>query len=144
MADNDVKKSEPIRGKVASILTERELTINIGAQHGVREKMRFSVLAAEPIEVIDPQTREKLGTIDREKVRVIVTEVQERFSICRTYRKWGTGGLNWLGMALPGLGERYETLKTEDSRTPLPLSEESSYVKIGDRVVQLVGEQAEQ
>lgn len=139
MADNDMKTNEPIKGRVASILNERELVINIGIQHGVQKQMKFQVLAAEPIEVTDPQTREKLGTIDREKVRVAVTEVQDKFSICKTYRKFAASPLGLLGAAFVTYGEKYETLKVGEPH-PLPLSEEASYVKIGDRVIQLLDE----
>lgn len=142
MANDVIVDGERIQGKVAGILTERELTINIGSSNGVREGMKFKVLANEPIAVVDPVTCAKLGEIDREKVRVITTEVQEKFSICKTYQKRVTPGSAWFNVlaGLPQMGpsrEVPETLKAKDSSLPPPLSEEESYVKIGDRVIQL-------
>ncbi len=137
--------NNPIEGKVAGIINERELTINIGSKSGVLEGMKFSILAKEPIEIYDPETHEKLGLVDREKVRVIATEVKERFSICKTYKKWGTVGSTFANIASMWAVPRvkYETLKVNDSSFPPPLSEEESYVKIGDRVIQIKEDDSE-
>jgi len=137
-----------IEGKVAEILNERELIINIGSKKGVSEGMKFSILSQEPIEIYDPETHEKIGMVDREKVRVIAAEVQDRFSICKTYRKWTTGGSSLVNIAsmmaavnVPRV--KHETLKVNDSSLPPPLSEEESYVKIGDRVKEVKEEDSE-
>lgn len=151
MTNKHVQRNEPLKGKVAAVLNERELAINIGASGGVEPGMKFKVLADEPAEVLDPETDELLGTIDREKVRVQAREVQERFSICRTYIIHRTNGGPFYGLSGmgPALARLYappreipETLKAEDSALPPPLSEEESYVKKGDRVVQLIEETA--
>ncbi len=144
MENNHVKKDTPLRGKVAQILTERELIINIGSTHGVRSGMKFKILADAPLEVRDPETHDVIGEIDREKVVVMASEIEERFTVCKTYKKWSTGGAGFAAianimMAVPQ--QKHETLKIEDSSLPLPLSEEESYVKVGDRAVQLVDEE---
>ena len=140
MTEEQSPRENPIEGKVASILNERELAINIGRCDGVRRGMKFKILAETPTEISDPDTGENLGIVDREKVRVQATEVQERFSICRTYKTRHVAGglfpsLSWL-VSEPR--EVSETLKAEDSSLPPPLPEEESYVKNGDRVVQVV------
>jgi hypothetical protein len=134
--------NKPIVGQVAGIINERELAINIGSKNGVLDGMKFSVMAKEAIEVYDPETKEKLGMIDREKVRVMATEVKEKFSICKTYRKWASisASMVSIGSLFAGPTERQETLKVNDSSLPPPLSEEESYVKIGDRVIQIIEE----
>ena len=139
MSNNVV--NEPIVGLVARIINERELAINIGSKNGVLGGMKFSVMAKDAIEVHDPETNEKLGVVDREKVRVMANEVRERFSICKTYREWVSGPAamvdinRFLGISAVRKGK--ETLKVDDSSLPPPLSEEESYVKIGDRVIQI-------
>lgn len=145
MATNTPKYSEPIIGKVAGVLNARELFINIGSSKGVRVGMRFKVLTKEPLEVRDPDTGDILGIVDREKVRVKVVEVQESFSICRTYRsKTIGGGLYATGGALADLmgpaKEVPETLQADASSYPPPLSEEESYVKKGDRVAMVTSD----
>jgi hypothetical protein len=65
--------------------------------------------------------------------------VFDKFSICRTYETYETPSI------LPGLfgfpdmfpKQRVRTLKIEDSELPPPLSEEKSYVKVGDLVRQV-------
>lgn len=129
-----------LEGRVATIVSVREVAINLGARDGVKPGMIFAILAGVPLEVKDPKTGEPLGNIDREKVRVKATEVSDKFSICRTYEAYDTFDLLRSGSVLPTLAgiRQARTLKIEDSEElPAPLSEEESYVKVGDRVRQL-------
>jgi len=131
-----------IKGKVANILNARELTINIGKEQGVKAGMIFKVLADSPVAVIDPDTKKKLGEVDREKIRVKVSEVDENFSVCKTYRTRRTGGIAYPSMSsiasLMVEREAVETLKASEASLPPPLPEEESFVKTGDRVIQVV------
>lgn len=143
MKNKTEKQNGRIRGKVSGVLNERELTINIGSKHGVHKGMKFKILADKPIEVHDPDSNEVLGTVDREKVQVQVSEVDEKFSICKTFRKSILGsnallGFQEMSKMFSPRREIPETLKAEDSTLPPPLSEEESYVKKGDRVVQII------
>ena len=117
-------KIEPIRGKVARILNSREVAINRGANHGVEVDMVFNILSTSGSDIKDPDTGEVLGSYERTKVKVKVREVQERISIASTYIKYKTnvGGVGTLGTEEAMLGE---------------LSEEESFVKTGDPVVQV-------
>ncbi len=145
MSNDRAAEHKLIEGKVAGILTERELAINAGSDQGVAPGMTFQVMAETPTEIKDPNTDEVLGSIIREKVRVRATRVEAKFSICRTYkvRRIGGGGLG----DLSGLGDLFnpprkvpETLKAEDADYLPDLPEEESFVKIGDRVVQILDE----
>ena len=138
-----------LQGLVASILNSRELVINIGDQHGVRLGMKFAVLAESALEVRDPESGELLDTIDREKVRVEVSEVRKNISICKTYRlKRIPGGP--FGESMLKFGtvaelvrpprEVPETLSIHDASIPSPLPEEESYVKVKNRVIQVADE----
>lgn len=137
--------TDPIRGKVAQVLNSREIAINVGSAVGVVEGMYFDVLAA-PKDIRDPDTDEVLGVVDRPKVRVRVTHVQERLSVASTYRKEqvNVGGLDFLGytgkvsdiLKPPNWITMYETVKTEEE-TWEDLDEEESYVNTGDIVVQV-------
>ena len=133
--------AEKLKGRVAQIISSRELVINIGSIQGVEPKMIFAVLAESPLDIKDPISGESLGVIDREKVRVEATDVQENLTICRTYRAKATSGrVSATSILMSGLwgaevGEGVETLRAKDSSLPAPLSPEESYVKIKDRVV---------
>lgn len=134
----------PLAGKVAALVNTRELVINIGSSDGVEVGMIFSVLSGNPIKILDPDTSEEIGEIDREKVRVKAIEVKPKMSICKTYKTYTVGGFGMLAALEPtfGLGQArrtvVETLKMEDAKLPPPLTPEESYVKIGDRVSQVI------
>jgi hypothetical protein len=146
--------TSPIRGKVARILTSRELVINVGMREGVTVGMYFDVMDPKGEDVTDPDTLEVLGSIPRPKVRVQVTTVQERLAVATTFKKTqvNVGGRGTAFAATAGIAElltppkwvtKYETLKTHE-KTWEDLDEKESFVKIGDPVVQVIAAPSEQ
>ena len=129
---------------------------NVGFKGGVAVGMRFDVMDRTGADVVDPDTGEPLGSIERPKVRVEVSSVQARLSIATTYRKEtvNVGGVGFSGGAVGSGGSlsqtlmppkwvtRYETLKTAE--TWEDLDEEDSYVKTGDPVVQVLSDLEEE
>lgn len=137
--------SEPIRAKVAEIINRRELVINAGSEHGVVKGMKFAVLSRKGASIKDPDTGEELGSVDVPKVLVEAVRVQPKLTIARTFtsRRRNVGGRG-LGLDLfqpPRWVEEVETLRTSDKPYVEELSEEESYVKIGDPVVQVLGDE---
>jgi hypothetical protein len=140
---------EPITGKVARILSSRELIINRGVADGVRLGMRFAVLDPKGENVTDPDTGRVLGSIFRPKVRVRVVSVQEHLSVAQTFETSTTnvGGRGGLGFsqdladifAPPKYVEKVKTLRTDET-TWETLDESQSFVKTGDPVQELVDE----
>jgi hypothetical protein len=145
--------SDPILGKVAAVTSDRELIINRGAVDGVTVGMTFFVKDL-PVEVTDPDTKEKLGEITPVKVVVRVEEVSERFSIARTYRSkkvqisegqkasplYGLMRGGALAGALqppvpPKFETRIETLRHDPAQGE-PIHEYDSVVSVGDVVEQ--------
>jgi hypothetical protein len=141
-AGTTAKSATLVEGVVAAILNERELVLNKGYADGVERGMKFRVLAA-PFEVIDPETDKSLGFIDRDKTRVEAINVQERMSVCRTYRSVGGLTNSWNDMLSAAMADQVayagksETFKADESSHVQTLDEDESYVKIGDKVVQL-------
>lgn len=135
--------TELIRGKVAQVLNEREIAINVGTAHGVDVGMYFNVIDAQNAEIKDPDTGEVLGSIERPKVRVEITHVQEKLSVATTYEttRMNIGGEGTYGpftsfLMPPKWIEKYETLRKNDKGW-VPLREAESYVNVGDPVVQV-------
>ena len=139
--------TQPIRGKVARVLNRREIAINIGSNNGVTIGMYFDVMNANETDIIDPDTNEVLGSIERPIVRMKVTHVQESLSVASTYKSKRVnvgGSTSILDTALllnrsladsaPKWVRKYETL---EETTGTPFDEEDSKVKIGDSVVQV-------
>ena len=147
---------EPIRGKVAKVLNAREVAINLGSAQGVRPGMYFDVVARHE-DIVDPDTRESLGAIERPKTRVKITWVQEKLSLASTCksREVNVGGdihVRDFSKALPDFSralmpakwvKKYETFKTKEEPAG-PLDEKESIVKVGDAVVQVVPVAAEE
>ena len=133
-----------IHGKVAGVLNEREIAINVGTAKGVAVGMYFDVMPAEVKDIIDPDTDEVLGPIERAKVRVEIVHAQEKLSVATTFQTDQVNIGGYLGpfarfLMPPKWIEKYETLRTQDKGWS-PLHEKDSYVKVGDRVVQVIEE----
>ena len=76
--------AQPIEGKVAKLLDDQSLILNVGQNAGVTQGMVFCVFA--PVdEVADPETGESLGTWEAVKGYVQATHPQERLTVCRAY-----------------------------------------------------------
>lgn len=138
-----------IRGKVARILSSREIAINVGSNDGVYRGMHFDVMDQNYEEIRDPDTLEILGSIQRPKIRVKITMVQEKLSLASTYKKRkvnvGGAGMEFTGLSRalmpPEWVTRYETLKTKEKTWEDLKAEGQISVQTGDPVVQ-VSEQA--
>ena len=75
--------SDPIVGKVAAVVDDTTLVLNVGSVHGVREGMLFAIVS-EHQEIEDPDTGESLGNWEAVKARVIVSHVQEKMCTVRS------------------------------------------------------------
>ena len=143
--------TEPIRGKVAKVLNSREIAINRGIANGVTVGMYFDVMEVDEADIIDPDTGNVLGSIERSKVRVQISHVQENLSVASTYQServnlggYGSSMTEVLSfgpfaqsLMPPNWVTEYETLEKSE-KIGKELDEEDSYVKTGDSVVQVI------
>jgi hypothetical protein len=133
-----------IRGKVAAILSKRELILNLGAADDVRVGMKFVILNSKGIDVKDPDTGKVLGTVEVPKTVVKVVRVDDQhLSVARTFRTIaGTPGIFGALPSVSGTPSRVETLDIESgSSLKAELGEEESYVKPGDIAVETEGDE---
>lgn len=134
-----------IKGKVASLIDERTLAINIGTESGVELGMRFMIYDAKGKTIKDPDTGTELGNYKVRKRAVKVVEVSSTYSVAETYKyktinEGGSSGVfSGLGsyLSAPKYVKKYETfmIDEEDRRA---IDEERSLVKVGDIVEQVV------
>lgn len=136
MLEREHKPTEPLKGKIAQILNDRELVINRGTKDGIEMGMKFKIV--ENLTILDPDTDEELGSIERENIRVKVIDVQPAFAIAHTYQTYRTTGtLNLLSRSLGQMTAssvtKVRTIRSseDDSRVDAKL------VRIGDKVVQV-------
>jgi hypothetical protein len=73
---------EKIEGKVARILDEYSIVINVGRNNGVVNGMVFAVFVQSNEEVKDPDSGDVLGKLENIKEHVFVAHVQDKFSTC--------------------------------------------------------------
>jgi len=78
--------AQTIEGKIAKILSDTLVIVNLGAMHGIRLGTIFTILA-EGDEVTDPDSGEVLGNWEVPKGHVVVTNVQDRLCTCEAYEK---------------------------------------------------------
>ena len=78
--------AEVIEGKVAKILDEYSLIINVGQADGVTPESKF-VVYAQGDEVTDPDTGESLGRWEVVKGHIAASHVQERLTVCKAVGK---------------------------------------------------------
>lgn len=140
--------TEPIRGKIARILNAREIALNVGTAKGVTVGMHFDVMDAYE-DISDPDTGEVLGAIERPKVRLEITQAQEKLSVatrCHTKRiqsgkttevRIPAFGPFARALMPPSWVEKYENGSIlEDVMGDL--NEKGNQVKTGDLVVQVL------
>ena len=94
----------------------------MGSADGVEVGMYFDVLDPKGEDVKDPDSGEVLGSLDRPKVRVKVTKVQERLSVASTYKTYevnvgGSGGALSFGLSSSSI--RHKTRDSQDKRENL-------------------------
>ena len=147
---------ELIKAKVAKILSSREIVITAGSNQGVCIGMHFDVLDPKGEDITDPDSGEILGSIQRPKVRLKITQVQEAIAVASTYKKTkinigGTASSAFStdfsasltrSLMPPKFITKYETLKTNQD-TWDDLAGEESFVKTGDPVIQVAKEAVE-
>ncbi len=72
-----------VTGRVARILDENSLVLNVGEQEGVQKGMKFVVY--EPGEEIkDPVTGASLGALEIVKAEVVAVHVQEHLTLAKS------------------------------------------------------------
>lgn len=132
-----------IQGKVALVLTDRQLVINRGQNDGVEIGMQFAIMGNHQGEVRDPDSGETLGTVEVIKTIVKIVEVEERISLGKTFRTIKEGGgafamSSEISRAFTPSSVRVETLDQEGRFSEKEITPDKSYVKVGDLALQIV------
>lgn len=86
--------------RVVKIVDDMNIVINCGENHDVHEGDRFYIYSNNGTPVIDPVTKEHLGSFKGIKAKVIATTVYDKMSICQNSVVIGgfPGRLSELGM----------------------------------------------
>ncbi len=68
--------------RIAEVVSNTDILINAGQDAGIKHGSRFVVYALGP-EIIDPETKESLGTLEIKKGQFEAIDVQPRLTIAR-------------------------------------------------------------
>lgn len=79
-------KISKIEGRVAEIVGDYRLALNVGSKHGVHEDDVF-IIYEEGSEIVDPETKRKLGKYEHVKAKVRVEHVQDQICIVKNTQK---------------------------------------------------------
>src|SRR5690242_6972321 len=114
---------QKVKGKIARIIDSKTVVINLGSEHGIDSDSIFFILG-EPENIVDPDTKEVLGSVSVTKSRLKASQVFEKFTIARTswtvYRYHTTKGIYGL---FPSAGQ-IETSVEEVDEGPLRVLEQ--------------------
>ena len=128
--------STPIRGKVAYVLNNGDIVINIGAAHGVRPGMYFDVIDDHNLEIRDPDTQEVIGFLEVSKIEVQVIDTQEKISVATPHRSLERKTEDSYRVGPFARSLMPPGWLTEDA---ISRGEKGSDVEVGNSVVQLIG-----
>lgn len=126
-----------VEGKVAEVLNDREVVINRGKDHGVKMGARFKLM--ETLRIKDPDTKNVIGEITREKLRVKVVQLEQSLSIASTYETYETAGVDPT-LAFLG-GPQIRTVEVRRIRTTDDISD-AVFVEIGDIAIELTDDES--
>lgn len=133
--------------KVAKIIDDTSIVINAGENQGIQENDKFQIigkLGSEP--VIDPDTKESLGTLDDIKATVIAQDIFPNMTVCRS--KYIKEEIN--GAAIPNAGKagfartikqlqngilssgHYESLNVDEQQITGGFKKSNTPIQIGD------------
>lgn len=86
-----------IEGKVAKIIDDTDVVVNVGEEDGVERDMEFIVYEVGEV-IEDPDTGEALGNVEHVKARVKPKHIQEKITVMTsaetTTKNTGVYGLN--------------------------------------------------
>lgn len=141
--------NERVRGAVAKIVSDREVILNRGTEHGLSSGDYVVVIDPDTQSVLDPETGDDLGGLKRIKAVLRVVEATPRISLAKTFRTkrvrvgGGIGSSPLTGMfSDPKYETRVETLQL-DPQAGLPISEEDSAISPKDPFEVVTAEEAE-
>lgn len=132
-----INMSNQLKCKVADIIDDYKLVLNVGTKHNVEKGFRFSIFSISESDIIDPDTNESLGKLETPLGTGKVIHVQEKICIIESdmYLK-STGKITKttkpIGL-LPMYDQEMVTKEIPNEKIHKPFD----VVKIGDSAIYL-------
>lgn len=116
--------------RVIEILDTTAIIINYGKNQGAQVNDYIRVIEEGP-EVIDPRTKEVLGTLDNIKETLTIDTVYDNFSICK---KKTEKNINPLEFNFNYKSTIIEQINVDESEIGILKKPKNKPIKVGDRV----------
>lgn len=117
--------------KVVQILDSETLIINAGKKDGIILNDVFNILGTE-VNVVDPDTKEMLGTIRNTKETVTVTKVFDKMCECSHFTN---GSLAGIANSLASMYTSYKKQLDVDPNQITLTDENEKTIKVGDEAI---------
>lgn len=119
--------------KVIKILSEYEIIINYGLYDGAKVGQDVRIYTKGE-EILDPDTKESLGTLDLIKEELEIYRAYEGFSICRKVTIKNSNPMSPLASNFFSTTKEYKQINISNKDISSKDLPENSPVKIGDLV----------
>ena len=113
--------------KIVKIIDSETLVINAGSENGIRRGDKFEVYEIGQ-EVLDPDTKRSLGTLDTIKETVEAITVLPKMSICK--HRYAYNPISNLSIGITRITDK--TLNVETTEISGGLSEDTT-IRVGDK-----------
>lgn len=148
----EIARKVAVAGVVAEVISDQELILNRGSEHGIRPGDYFAILDPRAREVVDPESGRPVGGFKKVKIVVRATDVAPRLTLARTFRtrRVNIGGNgNGLASIISSMGEPPRWVDEVETFTlqpdmPRPISQEESIIAVGDPFEKVNEDNAEQ
>jgi len=119
-----------ISAKVAAVVSPTQLAFNAGSEHGVQKNQ--NVMLYRVVTVMDPDTKQDLGSVRVPKLRLRVNHVEEKFCVATVLDTFGSDP-SQPQVLVGSLISHTKTVTLKES--PLGDSANSVLVKIGEEAL---------
>lgn len=119
--------------RVIEILNSKELLINYGRDNGAIDGQRIQIIKKGE-NVIDPDSKEILGTLDIIKGDLKIYRTYPKFSICRDITYKETSILDPIGVRMKTQTPQYHDLNIEDKDISGRWPISTPPIKVGDSI----------
>ncbi|WP_132995779.1 hypothetical protein [Sporanaerobacter acetigenes] len=116
--------------KVIKIIDDYRIVINGGKNDLLKREDELEVFV-EGENVIDPDTKESLGTLDIIKARLVVVDAFDRMAVCKNAETYMQNALNPLSQFQI---YKHDRLKVDPAEITGPVSNIDKTIRIGDLV----------
>lgn len=116
--------------RVVKIISDYEIVINGGSEDNLKKGDKLEIFV-EGEEMIDPISKESLGTLDGIKAYISIVDLFEKMSICKNI----VTKISNIAVSLANFEtQRSERLKVDPTQISGPIDEYDKIIRIGDLV----------